>query len=164
MKYFQVRQEGERLLVKRSHGPLASDALTFGGMSTALSLGAWKSWAASLGVLPWLLTILAAGTGAGAALMWRQLERAMASDDGWIFDRGLDLVEHSGERKCALSEVAQVFLDLDWRQESHSLLLKTRGGASICVEENTLQNDELAEIAKMIADFSGAELKVVRPD
>ena len=164
MKHFEVRVEGERLVLRKTRAPLVGDSVVFGSLCTTLSWGAWKSWAMSMGWLPYFLTLLALGTGAGAARMWRQLERSMAEDDRWIFDRAVDKVEHKGEYLCALSDVAQVRLDEEWRVEAHSLLLLTRGGATITIEKQALPTDEMKEAARAIAEFARAELIVVRHD
>lgn len=164
MKHFEVHIEGERLVLRKNRAPLAGDAVVFGSLCTTLSWGAWKSWALSMGSLPYLLAILALGTGAGAARMWRQLERSLAEDDRWIFDRAVDEVEHKGEWKCALSDVVQVRLDEEWRVEAHSLQLCTRKGGIIWIEKQALPTDEMKDAARAIANFARAELVVVRHD
>ena len=164
MKHFEVRVEGERLVLRKTRAPLAGDAIVFGSMCTTLSWGTWKSWEMGLGWLPNVLALLALGTGASAVRMWRQLERSMAENDSWIFDRAIDKVEHKGEYLCALSDVAQVRLDEEWRVEAHSLLLRTRGGATITIEKQALPTDEMKDAARAIAEFARAELVLVRHD
>lgn len=164
MKHFEVRREGQRLSVRRNRTPLAGDAVVFGSLSTSLSWGAWKSWELGLGSLPYVLAVLAAGSGASAAYMWRRLEHSLREDDRWIFDRALDKVEHKGQWKCALSDIAQVQLDEEWRVEAHSLLLRTRGGEEICIEQRALPSEEMQEAARFIAEFAAVELVIVRHD